>query len=46
MDTKKIVKLVSYGVSTVALISLVTVAPVQVLVLVASAGANIFYVNK
>ncbi len=46
MDTKTIVKYVTYVVSVVALVSLVNVAPVQVGVLVVSALANIFYVNK
>ena len=46
MDVKTIVKYVTYGVSVVALISLVNVAPVQVAVLVVSAFANILYVNK
>lgn len=46
MDTKTIVKYVTYVASAVALISVANVAPVQVGVLVVSALANIFYVNK
>ena len=46
MDTKTIVKFVTYGFSVVALISLVQTAPVQVGILVVSALANILYVNK
>lgn len=46
MDTKTIVKYVTYVASVVALISLVNVAPVQVGVLVVSAFVNILYVNK
>lgn len=46
MNTKTIVKYVTYGVSTVALVSLANVAPVQVTVLVVSALVNVFYVNK
>ena len=46
MNTKTIVKYVTYGLSVIALISLVNVAPVQVGVLVVSAFANILYVNK
>ncbi len=46
MDTKTIVKYVTYGVSVVALLSLANVAPVQVGVLVVSALVNILYVNK
>jgi len=46
MDKKTIVKYVTYAVSAIALVSVVNVAPVQVLVLVGSALANILYVNK
>ena len=46
MDTKTIVKYVTYVLSAVALISLANVAPVQVAVLVVSGLANVFYVNK
>lgn len=46
MDNKTIVKYVTYGLSVVALVSLVNVVPVQVTVLVVSALVNIFYVNK
>ena len=46
METKTIVKYVTYGISVVALVSLINVAPVQVIVLVASGLANVLYVNK
>jgi len=46
MDTKRIVKIATYVVSAIALVSLVNVAPVQVGVLAVSALANIFYVEK
>ena len=46
MDTKTIVKYATYGVSVIALVSLVNVAPVQVVVLVVSGLVNVFYVNK
>jgi len=46
MDTKKIVMVVTYVTSAIALVSLVKTAPIAVLVLVGSALANIFYVNK
>ena len=45
MDTKTIVKYVTYGASAIALVSLANVAPVQVVVLVVSAkgySANSF----
>jgi len=46
MDAKRIVKISTYVVSAIALVSLVNVAPVQVGVLAVSALANIFYVEK
>lgn len=46
MNTKTIVKYVTYVASAVALVSLANVAPVQVVVLVVSGLANVLYVNK
>lgn len=46
MDSKTIVKYVTYVVGAVALVSLVHVAPVQVVVLGVCALANIFYVGR
>jgi len=46
MDVKTIVKVVTYVLSAIAVVSLVNVAPVQVVVLTVSALANVFYVNK
>jgi len=46
MNPKLIVKYVTYVGSAVALVSLASVAPVQVTFLAVSALANVFYVNK
>lgn len=46
MDTKTIVKYVSYVVGAVALVTLITSAPLQVIVLAVCAGVNILYVGK
>lgn len=46
MDAKTIVKYASYVVGAVALVSLVHVAPVQVVILAVCAGANILYVGR
>ena len=46
MDTKTIVKYVTYGLSVVALVSLANIAPAQVIVLVVSGLVNVLYVNK
>ena len=46
MDKKEIVKYVTYVAGGVALVSLVTVAPLQSIVLGICALANIAYVNR
>lgn len=46
MDTKTIVKYVSYLVGVVTLVKLVSTAPVSVVILAVCAGVNIFYVQK
>ncbi len=46
MDTKTIVKYASYVIGAVALVSLFSTAPVQVLVLAACAAVNILYVGR
>ena len=46
METKQIVRYVSYAVSAIALVSLFGSAPLQVLILAACAAVNVFYVGK
>ena len=46
MDTKTVVKYVSYAVGVVALVSLFSTAPVQVVALAVCAGVNILYVGR